>query len=403
MTNDQYIEEKGRYRWMNLALLWMMYASFGMVSRSIFPLVTPIIRDLHISYTQMGFILGSWQLTYILAALIAGYLLDRWGMHKTVFAGTVIIGLSAVLRFFPQGFFAMLLVVALFGFGGPVLSVGGPKMISEWFTGKSRSTAVSVYLTGPWIGGFIALFLTNSFVMPLTGGSWRLTFVLFGLVTFAVAFLWLLFARGLHTPEAAKATAIFDAFAELVKVRNVQVLLAMGLMAFAIGHGITGWLPKILEIKGMSASKAGFASSVVLAAAVPSILIIPRFVPSRLRSNFLALFAILTGISILTVFNGSGVLLIAGLILFGVADSVFVPLMLLILMDSPGVESRHMGAAGGMFFCVSEIGGVSGPSIVGALVDLTGSFMSGILFLILLSIFILGLTFFLQIKKNAEN
>ena len=60
------------YRWVMLALLWLLYITFGLVSRSIFPLVTPILTDLGLSYSQMGLILGSWQLTYIFAALAAG-------------------------------------------------------------------------------------------------------------------------------------------------------------------------------------------------------------------------------------------------------------------------------------------------------------------------------------------
>ena len=67
--------DQRRYRWVILALLWLLYAAFGLVSRSIFPLITPILVDLRISYSQMGFILGSWQLTYILAAFVAGAIL----------------------------------------------------------------------------------------------------------------------------------------------------------------------------------------------------------------------------------------------------------------------------------------------------------------------------------------
>ena len=63
-----------------LILLWLLYIAFGMVARAIFPLVTPILADLALTYSQMGTILGSWQLTYILAALVAGTILDRWGM-----------------------------------------------------------------------------------------------------------------------------------------------------------------------------------------------------------------------------------------------------------------------------------------------------------------------------------
>jgi MFS family permease len=75
-----------------LALLWLLYICFGIVSRAIFPLVTPILNDLHISYSQMGFILGSWQLTYIAMALGAGSILDRWGVRKSLLAGGLVIG-----------------------------------------------------------------------------------------------------------------------------------------------------------------------------------------------------------------------------------------------------------------------------------------------------------------------
>ena len=91
------------YRWIILALLWLLYTVFGMVARSIFPLVTPILDDLHLSYSQMGIILGSWQLTYILVALVAGTILDRWGVYKSIFAGAIIIGLSAALRYLAEG------------------------------------------------------------------------------------------------------------------------------------------------------------------------------------------------------------------------------------------------------------------------------------------------------------
>ena len=128
-------EPTNPYRWVMLALLWLLYVTFGLVSRSIFPVVTPILTDLKLSYSQMGLILGSWQLTYIFAALIAGTILDRWGIRKSIFAGAVVIGLSASLRYFSGDFISMLIAVALFGLGGPMISIGGPKTISSWFQG----------------------------------------------------------------------------------------------------------------------------------------------------------------------------------------------------------------------------------------------------------------------------
>lgn len=73
-----------RYRWVMLSLLCLLYVAFGLIARAVSPLVTPIVRDLRLSYTQMGFILGSWQLTYIVVSIIAGTMVDRWGVRKTL-------------------------------------------------------------------------------------------------------------------------------------------------------------------------------------------------------------------------------------------------------------------------------------------------------------------------------
>lgn len=380
------------YRWVMLVLLWLLYAAFGIISRSIFPLVTPVLADLNLSYSQMGFILGSWQLTYILAALVAGPVLDRWGVRKSIFAGAIVIGLSASLRYFTVGFISMLTAVALFGVGGPMISVGGPKTISLWFRGRSRGTAMGVYTTGSWFGGLMALSLTNSLIMPLVDHSWRFTFVVYGLTAFAVALLWFLSAKEGGSGELQERIGIVEVFVQLVKIKNVRILLAMGLLSFAVIHGFSSWLPKILEDSGLSAAKAGWSAALAIATGIPSILILPSVVPPRIRSRIIACFALLTAVNLFLVLKTSGMALYIVLAVLGFVIAPFMALLLLVLMDSPGVEIRHMGSAGGMFFCVAEIGGFTGPLIMGILVDVTGTFMAGAVFLAGLCLAMAGLT-----------
>jgi CP family cyanate transporter-like MFS transporter len=389
------------YRWVMLALLWLLYITFGLVSRSIFPLVTPILADLELSYSQMGLILGSWQLTYIFAALVAGTILDRWGVRKSIFAGVMVIGLSASLRYFSDDFISMLTAVALFGLGGPMISIGGPKTISAWFHGRSRGTAMGIYTTGNWAGGLMALALTNSLVMPLVGNNWRLVFVVYGVTTFLIALQWFLLARGDGSVEQAERSRILVVFSSLIKIRNVRILLVMGLLSFAISHGFSSWLPKILEDSGMSAAQAGWAAAISIAAGIPSILILPTVVPPRFRGRIIAVFAMLTTINLILVMKISGTALYLGLATLGFISAPFMALLLLILMDSPGVETRHMGSAGGMFFCVSEIGGFTGPFIMGILVDATGTFMTGALFLAGLCMALAALTIFLNFRPPS--
>ncbi|MBW1800250.1 MAG: MFS transporter [Deltaproteobacteria bacterium] len=340
------------YRWVMLAILWLSYFSFGAVSRSLAPLVTPILKDLRMTYSQMGFVLGSWQLTYIVLAVMAGVILDRWGIRKSIFAGVIIVGLSAALRSLSIGFGTLLAFVALFGAGGPMISIGCPKTISRWFKGKERGMAVGIYMTGPWLGGTITLAVTNSMVMPLLGFSWRLTFVFYGLTTCLAATLW--------------------------------------------------WLLKILENAGMSPARAGMISSIPVLAGIPAVLTIPRMVPHRYRGRFIGLSAIIAGAGILwiTVWHWP---IIPGLVIFGVSATVVLPMLVLTLMETPEVALRYFGSATGVFFCVSEIGGFSGPFIVGFLMDLTENFRAGTIFLSILGLIIFILMALMRGNKSPKS
>jgi len=401
--NDRIEPYQKRYRWVILFLVWLLYAAFGLVSRSVAPLVTPILRDLNMSYSQMGIILGSWQLTYIIVAIIAGAILDRWGIKKSLFIGTVIIGLSATLRYFPIGFSTFLPIVAIFGIGGPLISVGAPKTIAGWFRGKGRGTAVGIYTTGPWIGGFIALSATNSLVMPVTGYSWRLTFVYYGLLVFSIALLWWFLARDIEPTEAKEGESIGRTFSRLIKIRNVRLILIMGLLSFAIMHGFTNWLPKIMESVGMSPTISGFVSSIPLIAGIPAVLVIPRLVPPRLRGRILAILAVVVTAALIVSVNTSGAPLFVGLVLFGISGSSLFPILMLILMDTPQIGEKHMGLAGGIFFCVAEIGGFSGPLVMGTLADMTGSFFAGAFFLASLSLTIFVMTLLLKAAPDPHS
>ncbi len=390
------------YRWVMLSLLWLLYVTFGLISRSIAPLVTPILRDLNLSYTQMGLILGSWQITYIIVALFAGAIIDGWGIRKSLMAGVVTMALSSVLRYFPMGFEGMFGAVALFGAGGCMISIGCPKTISIWFEGRSRGTAVGFYLTGTWIGGILAMVFTNSLVMPLMSYSWRGTFLLYGLLTFVGALLWWILARDAGFSGTQEQGSALNVFVNLIRIPNIWKVVIMGLLTFSIIHGFYNWLPKILEAKGFSPKLAGLAASAPLAAAIPCLLIIPSVVPPERRALFLSLSALFIGGALLLAMTTSGVMQVVGLVVSGAMIVTFIPLQTLILMETPEVGSKYMGSAGGLYFCVSEIGGFAGPFLMGALVDMTGTFLSGGLLLIALSVTISVVGIFLKTPPHLE-
>jgi cyanate permease len=390
-----------RYRWVMLALVWLPYAAFGMVSRSIAPLVTPILSDLNMSYSQMGLVLGSWQLTYILVGIMAGTITDRLGVRRAVFAGAVIMALSAVLRYFVTGFVPLLLTVALFGAGAPLVTIGAPTAISQWFSGKSRGTAVGIYTTSPSVGGLFALAATNSLVMPLAGFSWRLTFVYFGLATLVIGVVWFIWARDAQPRGVTGRQGTGQMFLRLVRVTRIRVILIAGLLAFATSHGLSNWLPKLFETRGMTPSESGFLASVPMFTGVFSVLIVPTLTPARLRRIAVAALAAGTLLSVTLLALSSRGAMYCALVLFGLAAFGIFPVLMLMLMDSPEVPSESMGLASGVFFAVAEIGGFSGPLLMGTLYDLTGSFLTGIVFLACLNAIILWMTFRLKERGSS--
>ena len=133
--------ERSPARWLMLALVWLLYGCFGLTQGSIPPLVQPVVEDLGMTYGQMGVILGIWQLVYIGTASPLGTLVDRWGVRRSMAAGLFLILLSLVLRGLAVDFYTMLLAVALFGVGGPVISIGAPKVVALWFQGRERGMA----------------------------------------------------------------------------------------------------------------------------------------------------------------------------------------------------------------------------------------------------------------------
>jgi cyanate permease len=71
--------------------------------------------------------------------------------------------------------------------------------------------------------------------------------------------------------------------------------------------------------------------------------------------------------------------LLVGLLLQGLVSNSITPILLLVIMETRGVGAAAMGAAGGLYFTVGEIGGFAGPSLMGYLYDLTGGFLIALL------------------------
>ncbi len=139
-------------RWWVLASLWTLYASFGLVAGSLAPLLSHIRNDLNMSHAAMGAALGAWPFVYLAVSAVVGKVLDRVGVRVGLALGAALIGMSGLLRGAAQSGTGLWLAVAVFGLGGPFISIGAPKLVTQWFTSQERGLAVGVYSTAPSVG-----------------------------------------------------------------------------------------------------------------------------------------------------------------------------------------------------------------------------------------------------------
>ncbi len=369
----------GAARWWLLAGLWLLYACFGLVVVSVAPMVLRIEESLSISHAQMGSVMGAWQLVYIFSAIPCGVLLDRLGGKWSLFIGGLLIAISGLGRAWATDYWSFLLVVMLFGLGGPIISSGAPKVVTELFTGSKRGFAMGIYMTGPAFGGVVCLTQTNAVLLPLFDMEWRSVMTLWGVCCVVSAVLWLVLANLFHLgrPEAtssAPRVPQLQVMRELVATPAVRVVLVMSVGVFLYNHGLNNWLPQLLQEGGKSATAAGYWAALPTVIGMLGSLLIPRLATPERRFNILMMLCAAAMFATLLIQLGDNLSLTTGLILQGIARSSLMTVLILTLVELPGIGEQRAGVASGMFFSAAEVGGVLGPLGIGVVYQTTGSF-----------------------------
>lgn len=367
--------------WLPMAGVCGLYIAFGTAIGAMAPLVDEISADLELRRSTMGQILGAWAAVYVFTAIPAGAFVDRVGLRRSLFAGGVAIAGSLLLRASASEATGLFVAVALFGVGGPLISVGAPKLVSTLFDDDARRLPTGCIVASPGVGSAIALALTNPVLLPALDNDWRSVLRLFGVIALIAMLFWWWSSRRLAPAATAVTATTPRTFLSLLQLRVVRWVLAIGIGHFLFSHALAAWLPEILADRGLSDAVAGYLAALATAAGIAGSLLITRLVSAASRPFALA--AIFGAVAAcLAVISAAPVgLLIGVLAIMGFARAGAIPLLFLTLMDHPRVSTADIGAATGLFFAFGELGGFLGPYIVGAVADRFDGFGAAILVL----------------------
>ena len=394
------------YRWLRLFGVWFLYGSFGLVVTSFAPVVSMVISDLSMSHTEMGLIMGTWQLIYIGAAIPAGMLLDKIGTRPALVIGGLLIAASALARSLAVDTATMMMAVALFGFGGPIISAGAPKVVVALFEGSSRGFAMGLYMTGPAIGGIVSLTATNAFLLPMLDGSWRSVMLLWSGIAAVAAISWFfiagLGAKTVTEDAAATGPSQLSVIGSLLTKPTVLVVLAMSISVFLFNHGLNNWLPELLQSHSMTAVQAGYWAAIPTVMGLIGSLTIPRLATPERRFYILIALSVAACLSSFLLRFDQEPVLLSGLILQGLARASLMTVLILTLVELPEIGEKYAGVASGIFFSAAEVGGMLGPLLLGLLYSEAAGFSHGLSLLTLVTFTMITGAAWLQRRSQRE-
>jgi len=153
---------------------------------------TTIRAEMHLSATQIGWLLSAFSLAYGIAQLPLIGMLDRLGTRSVLGAGLTLWSAAQLLSGFVRGLPSFLMLRALLGIGEAPFYPAGVRSVREWFSPVVRGRATAFMSMSQNIGLAIAPPALAGMMLAL---GWRHTFMLLGASGLLLAICWIVFHR----------------------------------------------------------------------------------------------------------------------------------------------------------------------------------------------------------------
>ncbi|MBM6655354.1 MFS transporter [Bacteroides mediterraneensis] len=262
------------YPWIVVGLLWgvalLNYMDRQMLSTMKDAMQVDIV-ELQ-SATNFGRLMAIFLWIYALMSPVSGVIADRmsrkWLIVGSLFVWSSVTYLMGIAETFNQ----IVFLRALMGVSEALYIPAGLSLIADYHTGKSRSLAVGIHMTGLYtgqaIGGFGAT-VADAF-------SWHTTFHWFGIIGIAYAVILMLFLHDkktesiptekLQAPPHKEKESVFTSLKSLLTNVAFWVILLYFAAPSLPGWATKNWLPTLFaENLNLPMSQAGPISTITIA------------------------------------------------------------------------------------------------------------------------------------------
>jgi predicted MFS family arabinose efflux permease len=334
-------------------VLWLTYAA----------ITTESARHYGVSVAAVGWLAEIFPLLYVVLAIPAGILLDRW-FGPMLAGGGALVALGGVVRLGGDTFaWAMAGQVAV-AVAQPVVLSAVSKLAGEYLPVPARPTGIAVGSAGSFVGMLLALILG-----PTVGGHGQLERLLvLEAVLALLPAVWLAFTlRRPGTASEEHAAIAGGAARALWAVPAMRTLCGLVFIGFGVFVALATWLQTLLAPDGVSETAAGLLLvGMVLAGVVGCAALAPVVVARDAQRRFM----------------GSAVLVsAAGCVVLGVAPWLGVraaaivamgffllPALPVVLTATERLAGPAAGTAGAIVWMAGNLGGLVVALLVQALV-----------------------------------
>jgi MFS family permease len=251
-------------RWLALALIFVTRVSMSVQFQSIASVGPLVVDDLHLSYAQLGTLVGFYLLPGVALALPGGLVARHFGERRTVVWSLGIMVLGGLLTAWSDSFVMAAAGRVLSGAGGVLMNMALLKLTADWFAERELATAMAVMLTA-WPLGLGAAVASLGALGAAT--SWRMSIV----VASATALLGMALMALVFRDPPVRAVAGVSAG---LRGGDVGLAVSSGAawgifnVAFVV---VVAFAPAMLVTRGFTLGHAGLVASLAIWVSIVSV------------------------------------------------------------------------------------------------------------------------------------
>jgi len=175
-----------------LFLLCMMYLITYIDRVNISTAASVIKTEFGLSNTQLGLIFSAFAYPYAIFQIIGGWVGDRFGPRRTLFACGLIWAVATILTGFASGIVSLFLCRVLLGFGEGATFPTATRAMQYWTPAGRRGFAQGLTHSFARFGNAVTPPLVAWLMVLL---SWRAAFIIIGVVSLTWVFVWFWYFR----------------------------------------------------------------------------------------------------------------------------------------------------------------------------------------------------------------